>query len=421
MGRPAKARYSEKYGCWVTSSLGEVKRTKSGREYRTLTRIEHLRHPTRDEVAAQAWLHARLERERVRVLLGDDITFRRLAEYYMEDAEKSGRLGAEAFKRSIEHLNRFGEWPAADDPYRMYARPCRQIAAEDVEAFVTTLISEGLSESYVSEGLLKTVKACFAWAARVRPGRFEGLPIETNPIKAVKGPKVKRRPTREESPENVHALVVWLMKRARRMGGLKRRFARVSTVLLYCLAESGARPKEMCSARWTDWKAEADGWSTITLDVWKNAKKTGEVRTIALPPGATRRIGWIKRQEGRHPTHIFTHRRDRGSLKAGTGDSLAGEPWVPDPSKKGDTKSLQKWFYRVRGEAIAAGVPIAPAFRLYWNRSMFSTQAQRRGVPRALLARALGTSEAMLDRNYSDFNREDVLGVARAARERSGG
>jgi integrase len=291
-------------------------------------------------------------------------------------------------------------------------RPSRQIGAEDVEAYVAELLREGLSDSYVSEALLKTVKACYAWASKVRAGRFPGLPLAVDPVRHVKGPQVKRRAAREESAENVDELILWAMRRARGMRGLKRRFARISTILLLCLKHSGARPKELCSATWSDWKLQPNGWSTITLKVWKNSKKTGEVRTIALPPSCTRRVAWIKRQPGAHEVHIFVHRRPRGAVKAGLGTPEAGEPWVADPAKKGSTKSLQKWFFRLKGEAIVAGVPISPAFRLYWNRSMLSTAAQRRGVPTSRLAKTLGTSEAMLRRSYTDLNEADVLATA---------
>jgi integrase len=396
----------------VTQALGEVRVTKSGRPFRSLTLFKDLTRE-QDRLAAQARLHQLLERGRVKLILGDDITFQQLTEYYLHDAEESGRLGPEAYQRTVEHLNRFGNWPAKDDPYRMDLRPCRQILAEDVEAYVAALLKEGLSDSYISEGLLKTVKATYAWAARVRAGRYPGLPLLSDPIRHVRGPQVKRRAAREESPENVEKLILWATRRAQGMNGLKRRFARISTILLLCLRDTGARPKELCSATWSDWHREAEGWSTITLEVWKNAKKTGEVRTIALPPRCTRRIAWIERQKGRHPSHIFVHRRPRGAVRKGEGTPEAGAPWVLDPAKVGSTKSLQKWFHRLRAEAIAAGVPISRSFRLYWNRSMFSTAAQRRDVPTSLLAKALGTSEAMLRRSYTDLDKTDVLAVAR--------
>lgn len=412
MGRPAKAVYSKKYGCWVSTAIGEARETKAGRSYRALVRAPHLTHPTRDDSAAQAWLHNELA-NRSRVILGDDVTFEQLTEFYLQESES--RLGGETYDRAVEHLERFGNWPGRDDPSRMDVQPCRRIEAEDVERYVSQLVKSGLSESYVSEGLLKTLKSCFNWATKVKPGRYAGLPLGLNPTKGVKGPPVKRRVTRDESPENVHRLIVWAMRRAKGMRGLKRRFARISTVLLLCLRDSGARPKELCSARWDQWKVEPDGWSTFTLEVWKNSKKTGEVRTIALPPHCTRRIAWIKRQPGSHPTHVFVHRRPRGAVEQEYGTPEAGEPWVPDPSKKGNTKSLQKWFYRLRKEAIARGVPIGKTFRLYWNRSMFSTAGQRRGVPLALLAKAMGTSEGELRKHYSDLTKTDVLDVAKAA------
>jgi|GEM_PF-4515024 len=100
MGRPAKASYSEKYGCWVTAALGETRRTKTGRTYRPLTLFKDLTHPTRDELAAQARLHRELERSTATTIVGDDITFEQLTEFYLEEAEKSGRLAPESSPRS---------------------------------------------------------------------------------------------------------------------------------------------------------------------------------------------------------------------------------------------------------------------------------------------------------------------------------
>jgi integrase len=208
------------------------------------------------------------------------------------------------------------------------------------------------------------------------------------------------------------------------MNGLQRRFAQISTILMLCLRDSGARPKELCVGWWGEWEKRPDGWSVLTLPWWKHktGRKTGKDRVIALPPHCTRRIEWIRGLEGRHPDHIFTHRRGRGRVIEGETTAEAGDPWVAvDPTTKriGNTKGLQKWFNRLRKEAIAAGIPIDPKFRLYFHRSSYSTEGQRKGVSRGLLADAMGTSERMLERNYTDLVEEDVLDVAKAVAKRT--
>ena len=72
-----------------------MRRTKAGRTYRPLTRFEDLRHPTRDHRVAQARLDAELRKAEASVVMGDDITFGQLSEFYLEDGEKSGRRSQE--------------------------------------------------------------------------------------------------------------------------------------------------------------------------------------------------------------------------------------------------------------------------------------------------------------------------------------
>lgn len=398
--------------------MGEIRYTKKGQPYRPLTRFEDLKHPVRDNLAAQARLHKALELAEAQVVYGDDITFSQLTEFYLEDVAKTKKVGRETYDRKVEHLDRFGNWPDVNDPGRMDAMPCRRIMSEDVERFLSALQLAGRSESYLTEGLLKNLKACFGWATRIKPGRYQGLPLESNPIRELKGPAVQRRVTRELDPLIVRQFLRWAWRRALKMPKLKKRFAQISTILMLVQRDVGSRPKEICSAEWSEWKVLPDGWGVITLPStkWKNGKKTGKGRIIAVPPHCAKRIEWIRGLEGRHPTHIFTHRRGRGAAIAGEGDPKAGDPWIKDYAKD-DTKSLQKWFYRLADEARAAGVPLPKGCRLYWLRSSYSTEAQRRGVSRALLAEAMGTSEKMLERNYSDFGQSDVLDAAKAARK----
>lgn len=417
MGRPAKAHYNRKYGCWVTTALGEARVAATGKVYRPLTRFADLKHPTRDALEAQARLHKLLKEAEAQVVYGDDITFRQLTEFYLEDLEKTKKVGRETFDRKVEHLTRFGDWPDKADPGRMDALPCRRIASEDVERFLEEMKALGRSESYISEGLLKNLKACFAWAARIKAGRYAGLPLESNPIRDLRGPAVQRRAARELDPALVRKFLRWAWRRALKMPKLKRRFAQISTILMLCQRDVGSRPKEICCATWDEWKVLPDGWGVIALPPtkWKNGKKTGKGRILAVPPHCAKRIEWIRNLEGRHPTHIFTHRRGRGDAINGIGSPWSGVPWVEDYAKD-DTKSLQKWFYRLANDARAEGVPLPKGCRLYWLRSSYSTEAQRRGVSRSLLAEAMGTSERMLERNYTDFNQSDVLDAAKRAR-----
>src|SRR5262249_36732647 len=144
--------------------------------------------PKSDKAAAWAWLDQELNGQAAGVVRADGLTFRQLTEFYLEEAEKS--LGAETYARRVEHLDRFGSWPAADNPRRMDLRLARSLTQEDVERFLRDCIASGCSASYVTEGLLKSLKACLSWASQVRPGRFPGLPLPLNPLAKMKGPAV---------------------------------------------------------------------------------------------------------------------------------------------------------------------------------------------------------------------------------------
>jgi integrase len=204
------------------------------------------------------------------------------------------------------------------------------------------------------------------------------------------------------------------------MPKLKGEFARIAATLILCLKDTGARPKELCVASWDEWSVKPDGWGLIALPAWKwkSGKKTGKARAIAVPPRCARRIERMRLREGRHPERIFVRRRNRGSVESGEGSPRAGEPfvWVDFGAfRTGDTKSLQKWFFRLANEARAEGIPLPPGFRMYWLRSEFSTAAQRRGLSLSRIAHAMGTSEAMLERNYTDLDQSDILATARDA------
>jgi hypothetical protein len=417
MPRPPGAFFDQRAGCWATSSLGELRETGDGRLYRTKVRNYDLRHPTRDKLAAQRWVAEELEKRARAVVPANDLSFRQLTELYLEVAENE--LSADAYDRRVEQLGRFGTWTPPGDQRPMDLFPCRQITGTHIRDFLAAMVSEGKSESYVTDGLLKSIKRCFSWGTSVDPGPFAGLPLPTNVAAKVKGPAIQRRPARHVNSVAVSRLIRWSWRRARKSTPIRGRFAKMTTIMMLCLRDTGARPKELCVGCWDEWEVRADGWGILTLPAWKHktGRKTGNARVIAFPPHCARRVEWIRSLPGRHEQHIFTHQRGRGSVDADGTTAEAGEPWAwVDPVRKrtGNTKGLRRWFARLRADAIAAGVPIDPKFRLYFNRSHYSTEGQRKGVPRALLAEAMGTSERMLERNYTDLEKEDVVNVAKA-------
>jgi hypothetical protein len=87
----------------------------------------------------------------------------------------------------------------------------------------------------------------------------------------------------------------------------------------------------------------------------------------------------------------------------------------PRKEAEGGHQGAPEWFRRLREEGARAGRPLPEGFRLYFNRSAYTTEARRRGVNDVTLAKALGTSVRMLDRHYTDLDEADVLEVAKAA------
>lgn len=422
MPRPPGAFYDKRAGCWASSAIGELRTDRRGKIYRTKVFNRDLRHHTRDRVAAQSWVLSQLERLRTELAPAKDLTFAHVSEYYLQDAE--ARLGPEAYQRAVEHLDRFGNWPRGNDPNRMDMRLARTISRRDVETYRDSLLEAGLSPSYVADGLLKTLKACLRWAASVDTGRFPGLPLPAYTLTGLRGPTVTRRKQREVDPLKLSRFLRWAWRRACTMSGeVNGRHARSAVLLLMTLRDTGARPKDLCVAEWDEWTLRRDGWGLIRLPAWKwkNGKRTGEDRLIAVPPHCARRIEGLRHLEGGHPKRIFTHRRGRGHANAGIGSALAGEPWVMldhQRRRTGDTKALQQWFNRLRAAGQAAGYPLPEGFRLYFARSYYSTEARRRGVNDVALAKAMGTSVRMLDRHYTDLDEDDVIRVAREVRGR---
>lgn len=420
MGREAKAFYDRAKRCFATNALGELRTTPKGRRYRLKVYNHDLTDPVKDKRAAQQWVDGELAKREEAKRFEGDITYRQLTESYLHDLAK--RVGDETLKNSVTRLVQFGRWPNVGDPHRVDMRLARSITRRVIEDFRDAMMV-GRSASYVSNGLLSTLRACFRWASSIEAGIYPGLPLPSNPFAGVSMPAVPRRAPRSIDPRKVARFVGWLWRRAYNMGGLHRHHAKSAAILVMTLRDSGARPKELCAAEWDDWHLFDDGWGLIRLAPWKwkNGRKTGEERLIAIPPHCSRYIEAMRAHSDRHPTRIFTHRRapGRGAGSADVGSAFAGDPWVTiDRERKrvGSTATLQCWFRGVHIEATKAGYGVCEGFRLYFGRSMYATQSRLRSVNDVSLAKAMGTSVRMLDRHYTDLDAAEVLSVARAAR-----
>jgi integrase len=195
---------------------------------------------------------------------------------------------------------------------------------------------------------------------------------------------------------------------------------------------TGARPGELVALRWTDLKW--NGWTTsggqvgakatLPADRWKVGKKTGDSRTIYIPPVLTRALRREFERPDRHPIAVFTHGRGRG----GKG---AGQPW-PDSSilskriltirreliarqqeireqiEAGqDVTDLDQWFAAVRVQDD--GPQRMSNYR--WRHTAISTLLMQ-GVDIATVAKFTGTSVAMIERTYGHLLDKHLQGAA---------
>lgn len=405
MPRHASVHYCKRAGCFVTTAFGERRINSKGKAYRLKVFARHLTHPTKDRRAADAWLADGLRAMTAGRRSLAELTLDEVAEMYLAVAEIE--LSPETYARRVEQLQRCLAWPDYHHPQRLGLTLITRLTKADVRPFLAEMIEQGRSPAYVTGGLLMALKRLTSWAASVEPGESFGLPIRVDPLAGMKGPEILRRQPRELPESAARSFLRWLWRRVLKKTGPARPFAQITTILVWALRETGARPKELLAAEWSEYSVMPDGWGLIVLPAWKHktGRKTGKTRKIAIPPAIAKRIEWIRGLEGRHERFLFTRR--------------CGDPWVKvdDRAKRvGDSKAFQRWFGRAVDEAQAAGLPLPEGFRLYWQRSGYATEARRNGVPDALLAEAMGTSVIMLERSYTDLTTEDVLNAAKRAR-----
>ena len=419
MPRQPGVHFDKRAGCWATSSLGEMRFTATGRGYRPKTYNRGLTHPTKDRQAARDWISAKLREKGEGAKVAGDPDLYQLAEWHLHDVEKV--LSPKAYLVRAESLCRCLDWPGRDHPQRIGKIPAKKVCREDIRPFLAAMTELGRSDFYVRYSLLSAIKRLLSWATEVEPGRFPGLPLASSPLARIKWDSTPVRSRREVDPKVVGRFVRWAWREAMGRGPKVRRFAQIQVILLQAMRETGARPKELLVAEWSEYRRFDDGWGLITLPAWKwkNGKKTKKERLIAIPPAVARRIEWIRSHPGHHPDRIFCRRPGKDSEARGV-DWDAGEPWVwidPKTKRSGPSDSFQECFLRLRKRASLAGVPMPEGFRLYFFRSSYSTESQRRGVSRAELADSMGTSEAMLAKHYSDHDERDIMATAKRARE----
>jgi integrase len=366
----------------------------------------------RDKDGADDWMKAERKRRREADKPADNSTLSvgALAQAYLQWADgkrEEGKL-AEAFYRGKQsHLRRFV------DEFR--ERQAWAMTPDDMNRFTEALQREGLTPNYV-HNLIATVAAMFNWAAG------KGRILTTNPLKADGGFERVRVPrTGEQFAERSEA-AAWLryLWGRSKPGSVNNRYDRLLALLQRCLIATGARPGELLGMRWDDlrWR----GWQTsaghfgakVMLEPsrWKAGAKTGNWRTIYIPPALTRALRREFNGPDRHPEVVFIHGRGKGGLGA-------GEPWPDSSTLAQKTRRVRRELRQKQAEIrarIEAGQDVTEQERRLeainihdegsnrldnyrWRHTAISTLLMR-GEDVATTAELTGTSVAMIERTY---------------------
>lgn len=423
MARKPKVRWVERVKAW-RCDVGPV--GKSGR--RTPKYFREIPPTAKGERQAQEALEAYLkDRDREEALsaktLGNPAVVQ-VVEAYLQHAERSAEP-----RTLATHAERLGTWmrraPGAipdEDGILFDPRPARSLKPADLGRVAKAMTEEGMSPHYVA-GILASVKACWAWAARHEEDRDPQKLVPEDVFKDVKGPRVPAPPERYFPPTQAESLLRFIEGRAEATPGLTGEFERLTALLYRCLYESGARPSELCRATWRDFDSET---GVIVLHKHKTGKKTGKPRRVPLTGELARRVGEAKSRPGAHPEFIFTHKRGRGAKGRGMTSPRAGEPWKVGP--------LGQKFRKLRVAAGRRGVDVrvrdgsgqvpedSPECTLYDFRRTFSTDADDAGFTDERTAAAMGNSPEMVARIYKTRHAKAAVQVAEAvaAKRRKG-
>ncbi len=293
---------------------------------------------------------------------------------------------------------------------------------------VTDLLTR-FAISYVSL-ICASVTSAFNWAVRAKK-------LESSPIAGFKVPSIPR--TAERFAERAEtAAFLWCTRRrrgAKRRGSLSARFAALSGLMARMLIHTGARPAELSRLWWDDirWKAGVTSVgheyakAVIPFDRWKCGKKTGKPRTIYFTPLITRALRREFAKADRHPVNVFVRR------------GLGGEPSQPYGRltsirqtrrvRRRVIREVAKIRERIeKGEVVSASEVRLASFDFvdhgprrvtnYKHRHTYASNLLMNGVDTVTVAELLGTSPAMIYRNYGHLLDGHLAAAAELSRRK---
>lgn len=155
------------------------------------------------------------------------------------------------------------------------------------------------------------MQAMLNWAAQPGDDRSIERLIPTSPIRGYDLPKAEYQGDRYAPAEEVGAFLAWLETRAAGVEGVHARFERLTSKLVRLVAETGARPGELCALEWRHYDAE----NRVILfppAEHKTGAKTKRPRIVLLTPELVEMLEEIRSNPDRHPAYVFTHAVHRG-------------------------------------------------------------------------------------------------------------
>jgi integrase len=280
--------------------------------------------------------------------------------------------GERTLRSHAERLKRFLDFAPTDGPYAgvpMGRRLAPSLVDDDAARFITALKADGCGPRRI-DGILRSLDACFNWAARPVAAREPRRLIPANPFLGIERDKVPRKarrlPTRAEFARFLRAarreVEAWTAIPGGRCSGCVRsgrfpdrpcrrshgrRAMHDRAVLLLCRLQfhCGTRPDELCGATWDEVRMPGQdvgepGWTSrawrdpATRQWWgrivvfgKTSRPKGELRRVPVPPLLARAIERV-RAARLHPRWIFP-RAARGGSGRWDSTALAGKvrPW----------------------------------------------------------------------------------------------
>ncbi len=319
MGRPPKVWWDEREGAWC-SEVGEAWVDGKGRRRRRPVHFTGIG-KAEQEKALRQMLNYRAGLLALEADPSAALTVRDVLESFMEWAERSReprtvRGYAEVLPIVARHVPEGQSAP-------LHAKTARDLDLADVQSLVDRMTAGGYSPHYVGR-IVRSIRAAWSWAAKIDKSRRPVQLVPANPLDDLKAPKIGVRPVRYVEQDLVERFLRWAWARASaKETELYRRFARMTVLLTWFIAETGCRPAEAIALTW-------DG---IDLDRKvarvrnKLTTRTEQLRTIPLGRRARLILRLIRRIPDHHREFVFTHKRGRFCESRGAVSAEAGEPW----------------------------------------------------------------------------------------------